>query len=245
MKQDSPQLLVGLLLLSIALVVCAYIGVSGFRDIKKADDIITVTGSTKKDITSNYVIWDFSISNQGTDLQALYSELSTSIKAVDAFLKTQNLPTEELVQDAVSTEPTTFYNKDANGQDISVAGYILHKHYQLRSSDVKKIVSINQAASSLISRGIPLVSSPLQYLYTDLPTLRMNLLEEATKDAKERAMAMVKSTGSQLGAMKSARMGVFQITPRFTTQVDDYGSYDTTSLEKDVTAVVTVSFAVQ
>lgn len=245
MKQDSPQFLIGMLLLGLALVACAYIGVSGFRDIKKADDIITVTGSTKKDITSNYVIWDFSISTQGTDLQGLYSELANNIKAVDAFLKTQNLTDGELIQDAVSNEPTTFYNKDENGQDISVAGYILRKHYQLRSSDVKKVVTINQAASNLISRGIPLVSSPLQYLYTDLPTLRMNLLEEATKDAKERASVMVKSTGNKLGAMKSARMGVFQITPRFTTQVDDYGSYDTTSLEKDVTAVVTVSFAVE
>ncbi|GEM47816.1 SIMPL domain-containing protein [Deinococcus cellulosilyticus] len=245
MKQDFPQLLIGLLLLGIALVVCAYIAVSGFRDIKKADDIITVTGSTKQAITSDYVIWDFSISTQGTELQNLYTEISTAARTVDAFLDTQSLTPEERIEDAIVTEPTTFYNRDENGRESSVKGYILRKHYQLRSKDVKKVPAINQAASNLIAKGIPLESSPLQYLYTQLPELRIKLLEEATKDARERASIMVKSAGSDLGPMKSARMGVFQITPRFTTQVDDYGSFDTTSLEKDVTAVVTVSFAVQ
>ena len=37
-------------------------------------------------------------------------------------------------------------------------------------------------------------------------------------------------------------MGVFQITPRNSTDVSDYGINDTSSREKDVTAVVTVTF---
>lgn len=245
MKQEFPQLLIGLIFLSIALVVCAFLAISGFRDVKKADDIITVTGSAKQAIVSDYVIWDFSISTQGTDLPALYSEITAGIKTVDGFLKTQSLTAEELVQDALATEPTTFTSRDDSGRETSVKGYILRKHYTIRSSDVKKVEGITQAASNLIARGTPLESSPLQYLYTKLPEVRMQLLEAATKDARERASIMVKSAGSALGAVKSARMGVFQITPRFTTQVDDYGSLDTTSLEKDVTSVVTISFAVQ
>ena len=48
-----------------------------------------------------------------------------------------------------------------------------------------------------------------------------------------------------MGAVRSARMGVFRITPRNTVQTDDYGSFDTASREKDVTAVVGVTFAVR
>ena len=44
--------------------------------------------------------------------------------------------------------------------------------------------------------------------------------------------------------MRSVRMGVFQITPRHSTEVSDYGINDTSSLEKDITAVVRVTFAV-
>jgi hypothetical protein len=40
-------------------------------------------------------------------------------------------------------------------------------------------------------------------------------------------------------------MGVFQVTPRNSTEVADYGMNDTSSLDKDVTAVVRVTFAVE
>jgi hypothetical protein len=40
-------------------------------------------------------------------------------------------------------------------------------------------------------------------------------------------------------------VGVFQITARNSTEVSDSGIYDTSSLEKDITAVVPLSFAVK
>jgi hypothetical protein len=39
-------------------------------------------------------------------------------------------------------------------------------------------------------------------------------------------------------------MGVLQITPADSTEVSDMGMYDTTSIDKDMTAVVNISFAV-
>ena len=40
-------------------------------------------------------------------------------------------------------------------------------------------------------------------------------------------------------------MGVFQITPAFSTQVADYGFNDTSSKLKDITAVVTLNFEIR
>ena len=39
-------------------------------------------------------------------------------------------------------------------------------------------------------------------------------------------------------------MGVMQITPADSTDVSDAGISDTTSIDKDITAVVNISFAV-
>jgi hypothetical protein len=44
--------------------------------------------------------------------------------------------------------------------------------------------------------------------------------------------------------MRSSSQGVFQITPRDSTEVSDYGFNDTSSREKDVNAVVSATFAV-
>ena len=45
--------------------------------------------------------------------------------------------------------------------------------------------------------------------------------------------------------MRSSSLGVYQITPRDSTDVSDYGINDTSTRDKDVTAVVTATFAVK
>ncbi len=71
------------------------------------------------------------------------------------------------------------------------------------------------------------------------------MLAEATKNAKQRAENMVHATGNLIGTMRSARMGVFQITPVTSTDVSDYGENDTSALEKTVMAVVSVTFSIE
>jgi len=44
--------------------------------------------------------------------------------------------------------------------------------------------------------------------------------------------------------VRSARMGVLQITPADSNEVSGEGMNDTSALEKDITAVVNISFAV-
>ena len=73
----------------------------------------------------------------------------------------------------------------------------------------------------------------------------MEPLPAATEDARRRAELIVKGLGGKLGAMRSSALGVYQVTPRDSTDVSDYGINDTTSREKDVNAVVSVTFAVK
>ena len=68
---------------------------------------------------------------------------------------------------------------------------------------------------------------------------------QATENAKKRAESMAKASGNKIGSIRSARMGVFQITPVNSFDVSDYGMNDTTSLEKKVNAVVNVEFAIE
>jgi hypothetical protein len=70
------------------------------------------------------------------------------------------------------------------------------------------------------------------------------MLAEAAKDAKVRAQQIAQSTGSSIGSIRNARMGVLQITAADSNEVSDSGMNDTSSLEKDITAVVNIGFAV-
>jgi hypothetical protein len=50
-------------------------------------------------------------------------------------------------------------------------------------------------------------------------------------------------SGSRSSELRRVSVGVFQITSPNSTEVEDYGVYNTSTLEKDVTAVVNVTFA--
>ncbi len=71
------------------------------------------------------------------------------------------------------------------------------------------------------------------------------MLEEATKDAKHRASAMLKATHNRVGKIQSVRMGVFQVTPVNSTDVSDMGISDTTTIEKKITSVANVTFGIK
>ena len=45
--------------------------------------------------------------------------------------------------------------------------------------------------------------------------------------------------------MRSSSLGVYQVVPRDSTDVSDYGINDTSSRDKDVNAVVSATFAVK
>ena len=122
---------------------------------------------------------------------------------------------------------------------------ILAQEIEIRSSDVVKITEVSRQATELIEKGLEVISQAPEYFYTKLPELKLAMLSDATENAKKRAESMAKASGNKIGSIRSARMGVFQITPVNSFDVSDYGMNDTTSLEKKVNAVVNVEFAIE
>ena len=71
----------------------------------------------------------------------------------------------------------------------------------------------------------------------------MEMLAEATRDARTRAEQIAQQGGRQLGPLDTAEMGVIQIAPIYSGQTSWEGMNDTTALEKTITAVVSATFA--
>jgi hypothetical protein len=104
---------------------------------------------------------------------------------------------------------------------------------------MKRIEEVSSKTSELINSGIELSSNSIQYTYSDLPSLKHSLIQNASKDASERAQKIVKTADGDLGKLKSASMGVFQITGQGSTEEDSYGGNNDT-YSKNKTARITV-----
>lgn len=230
-------LFAGLTLLAAAILVGSFAVAHGIRD-RGQNDVFTVTGSAKKRITSDYVIWDLSVSSQRDQAAAAAAQLAGWTTKVRSFLTAQGVQPGELAVQPVSTQTVT----DSNNGD-QVIGYQVTRSFEVRSPRVQAIANAAEATSQLIASGIPVQAEPLQYVYTHLADVRPTLLAAAVKDAENRAHVLLGATGGKLGKLRGVDVGVFQVTSPNSTDVSDYGEYDTSTLEKDVTAVVNVTFS--
>jgi hypothetical protein len=205
---------------------------------------ISVTGSATKEIKSDYIVWRGDFSRREADLKTAYQNLKLDLDKVKAYLDSKGVKDDEITICQVATE--TVYRKNEKGNDTNdIQGYRLSQGVEIKSYDVGKVDKVAREVTELIDQGIEFTSPAPEYFYTKLDELKIEMLAKATQNSKERADSMVRATGNKIGVMRQARMGVFQITPVTSTDVSDWGVNDTTSLDKKVMAVVTVSFAIE
>jgi hypothetical protein len=209
----------------------------GIRD-RNRNETISVTGSAKARIVSDYIIWDASVASQADSPQAALPQLNRWVAQVRSFLAEQGARQDEVSLNPISTETLT---TDAG----RLIAYKLTRSFEVRSARVAATAQLVEQSQRLLAQGVPLQAQQPQYVYTKLADLRPKLLEDATKDALGRAKVLVDATGGKLGGLRDVNVGVFQITAPNSTEVSDYGVYDTSTLRKDVTAVVNVSFALK
>ena len=233
----------GAVVIAVALILATAIGGWFFVKGKRGDQTITVTGSARKRITSDLVIWRSAITYQSPVLSEAYRSLAEAVPKVKAYLVSKGIAENQITVSSISSQ--TLHGRSSDGMETSeITGYSLRQELSVRSTDVQKIGQIAREATELINQGILIESMAPEYYYTQLSNLKIEMLSEAAKDAKVRAEQIAQSTGSSIGSVRTARMGVLQITAADSNEVSDSGMNDTSSLEKDITAVVNIGFAV-
>jgi uncharacterized protein len=241
---DRSSNTVGLIAIAVAIVLFGFLAQRGFVASKRVADVVTVTGSAKKAIVSDLIIWRASVRSQRTTLKEAYEEIEKYQTRIREYLKTNKVPDDAVKFSTISTGTIDETNKDYQPTG-RVLAHTCNLSFEVRSDKVKELTELSNRASELIKEGIPLDSNSPEYLYTKLADLRIEMLGEAAKDARVRAEKIAESAGVKIGALRTAKTGVFQITARNSTDVSDYGTYNTSSIEKDITSVVSLSFAVE
>ncbi|MFZ5642179.1 MAG: SIMPL domain-containing protein [Bacillota bacterium] len=229
---------------SVAMIICTIILAGAAGNFTRSKNTITVTGAAKKAIRSDLIVWSGNFSAQSPQLSEAYAQLSRDAGKVKAYLQNKGISDSELVLSSINTVPV--YRMGLNGiQTNVIEGYMLTQSVEINSSQVDKITELSRTSTELINEGVQFQSQPPQYFYTKLNDLKVDMLAEASKDAQKRAEQLAENSGGKIGALKSAKMGVFQITRLNSTEVSDWGINDTSSPDKEITAVVNVEFYVK
>lgn len=246
MEKPRNDIVVAALILAAGLIVSTAIGACSALKCKSLEQSVFVTGAARKRITSDQGVWNVTVSREAPRIQGAYKLLSEDIPRVEAYLKSKGFSTDEMIRSSVTTTALKEQKRGSEGLSTDkVIGYSLAQSIQVRSKDVQKVAVVAREATELLQQGILIESGAPQFFCSSIGELKQQMLADAAKDAQLRAKKIAENTGSKIGPLRTARMGALQITPPNSTEVSDAGISDTSSIEKDITAVVNVSFAIE
>lgn len=229
------------LLISLSIIISITILGGSYVKRGNSSDTISVTGMGEEDFTSDLIVWRASFSKKSLDMKEAYSSLNSDREKIKKFFTSKGIKSDEVIFQAIDIQKEFGYEYDQNGgvRSSYFQGYVLNQQVKIESNDVDKVEELSRSASELIDMGLELTSFSPEYYYTKLAQLKIKMIEAATKDAKLRAEKIAENAGGNLGKLKNADMGVFQITGQ--NSAEDYswgGSFNTSAKKK--TASVTI-----
>lgn len=238
---DRPSVAAALVV-GLSLVATGIIFSWAFYSARQGEDTISVTGSAKQEIKADQAKWTIEVYSQAFQdaLPGAYTQVSKDAEAVKAYFKSQGITDEQITTNTATADQD--WNSSNNGGPTR---YRVHEEITVASPDVDKVQALAQNAQTLIARGYSVNPHQPEYYVSTLPDLRVSLLGQAIADAKARAQEIAKSGGSSVGKLAGASSGVVQVLAPNSTNVEDYGSYDTSTIQKEVSVTARATFVVR
>ena len=231
----------------IAIVIAAFVLGNAVINRNRPQGTVNVTGLGEQNFTSDLIVWEGNFSRESSDLKQAYASLESDKTAVINYLTSKGIPKDQLVFNAVSTNPMYQQNYTANGTYAgqTFTGYQLSQTLVIESKEVEKVEKISREITELLNQGITFYSQPPRYYYTQLESLKLEMVAKATEDGRVRAERIAENSNSKLGDLITANMGIFQITGQ--NSGEDYswgGTFNTAAKNKTASITMKLSFGV-
>jgi hypothetical protein len=204
---------------------------------------IMVKGYAERKVSADQGSLTVRISEKGADNGKAYEKAGTSLKTVRKLIVDTLGEEAELVELSSSLIETKKLNEKGNRTN-EVDYVTATRSLRINSSQVEKLKTMSRQLYDLNGNGIRLTLSGPEFFVSQLDEVKIDLMKRATKNGRDRAEIMAKSSGEKLGSLVSARQGVIQITKPNSTRTSSYGLYDTETIEKVVKLVVTLEFKI-
>ena len=204
-------------LVMIGLIVMGIFVMLGLGRVNHEVRTVNVRGLAEMDVEANKVTWPISVKEVGNDLTKAYAEVNNKANDVVKFLKDNGLS-----EDEISVTAPNVVDRAANMYDNDwKVRYNVTSNIVVTSSKVKLVMELVARQGELIEKGVAINASEygnyIVYEYTELNSIKPQMIENATKSARAAAEKFAKDSDSKLGKIKTANQGLFTIE-----NVDEY-----------------------
>lgn len=198
----------------LALGLCVRSGLNSFTDRQR---VVDVKGLAEREVNANLVTWPIMFKEVGNDLPTVYHRVTAVNNQIVDFLVANGLSQDEISIGAPKVQDlqTDRYNTNPLPYNYAVTSVVT-----VSSSKVKQVHSLINRQGELFSKGIAIISdysTTITYDFTDLNSIKPEMIAEATQNAREAAKKFADDSDSRLGKIKTARQGQFSIEDRDAT----------------------------
>lgn len=209
------------LLLCAGLIVLGIFIRYGLTHLNDSHRTVTVRGLCEKEFKANKVTWPIVSKDVGNYLPTIFANIEHANSQIVTFLKENGIEDSEISINppAVIDLQADRYSNNNNYYRYNVTNVIV-----VTSSKVDKVNELIKKQAELLKQGIAIVAGDYQYQtiyeYTDLNSIKPEMIAEATQNARAAADKFAEDSGSKVGRIQTATQGQFSIEDR-----DQYTPY--------------------
>lgn len=208
LRFEAVAIAIGLLLLGIFIKQ----GMSSFAD---KDRSVNVKGLAEMEVAADKVTWPLVYKSLGNDLVGLYDQINKSNKTITLFLKSKGIDEKEI---SINAPEIIDMKAERYGNQETTYRYNVTSVITVTSDKVDLIRNLISSQGELLKQGVAVTSGDyrynVQYEYTGLNKIKPQMIEEATKNARQAAEKFAEDSDSKLGKIRKAYQGQFSITDR-------------------------------
>ena len=242
MKKSIGMFLLGATL-AFGLAFSAYLVAQAAIKVSKSETI-RVKGSASKFVNSDTGCWTGIIHATGVNLTEASRQLSVVEKQAQKLITGIGFADNNIVWDDIQIE-TVFRRNEKGISTGEVQGYHLSRCLSVTSGEVNRIETLGRHFTNLVKLGYHVENCDISYTIADLDVHKIELLSNATQNGYQRAETLAGSAGGKVGELLSASQGIFQVLAPGEGNISDYGTYDRSTIVKEIKAVVTLEFNVK
>ena len=204
------------LFIMIGLVVLGMMMPKAVDRFRSFDRTVNVKGLCEKEVKADKVIWPVVYRVMANDIQTVYDQTDRNNAEIIAFLKAGGIDDAEITISVpeISDKYATEY-----GSNDRAYRFIVKNVITVCTSDVDAVLALMSSQADLLKKGLVIGGSnewenPVEFKYEGLNEIKPEMIEEATRNAREAAEKFAKDSDSRLGKIKTANQGTFTIENR-------------------------------
>ncbi len=201
-------------ILAVGMAMCGYFVCQGIVKYAEKDRCVTVKGLSEREVLANRVTWPMSINLEGNDLDALLLDLRSKKDTVVAYLYENGVDKSELT---VSVPDITDRIEYEDFSKKKQPRYSVSLDVTVNSHKVEQMMELMSQQTDLLAKGVRVSSNDyrIEYDYTDLSSLKPEMVEEATHNARNVALKFAQDAECSLGSIREAVQGQFTMDTEY------------------------------